>query len=494
MTEARLTGRVRSGWVGSGGICTAVGFVALLLLTAAGCDPQGQRARSEPSPTPVASAPTATASQVACRASYAAPDPLRPVIRLAFELTADRRTVTGTQQVRFTPDLPVTELVFRLWPNANGVGAPAGASLTVTRASVAGAGPFTTESVSGKIGTQGTLLAIPLGRTAPVGVALSADLTFTLRLPSPHFERWGSSGSTAWWGSGYPLLAWERQRGWQRQPAVRFPSEAAVSEAAATDLTVTVPAGDTVLMTGRVDPPKTVAGGRRQWHATSTVARDVSVSVGRFSTRAATIEGVAVVVGVSSELRNDPDELLAQTRRSIQRLAKLYGPFPYPSLSVAALPGLSSGGIEFPGAIMVGPRDWTVVVPHEVAHEYFYGMIGDNQARDPWLDEAFATYSEALVNDAQARYLPELDRPGPVGSTMQSWGADRDGYYATVYGKGGAALLTARQRVGAAAFDAALRCYVNDNAWTVATPDDVVRALTHLPAALAVLRDAHALP
>ncbi len=483
-----------TGWGRSRLVRTAVALTALVLLSAAGCDPQSPQARSSPSPSPspVASPPPPTGTPVACRATYAPPDPRRPIIALAFSLSADRMTVTGVQLVRFTPDLPVTELVFRLWPN--GVSAPTGTSLTVRKATVAGAGRFTTESAGGKRGTQGTLLTIPLGRTAPAGVPLLADLTFTLRLPKPDFERWGSSGTTAWWASGHPLLAWEQGRGWQRQAAVRFPSEAAVSEAATIDLTVTVPAGDTVLMTGPTDPPVVVAGGRRLWHSRSAAARDVSVSVGQFRTRSATIAGVAVTVGVSTDIEANLDQLLAQTRRSIEGLADIFGPFPYPSLTVAALPGLSSGGIEFPAAIMVGPEGWDIVVPHEVAHEYFYGMIGDNQARDPWRDEAFATYSEALVNNNEARYLPELDRPGPVGSTMDYWGADQIGYYATIYGKGAAALLTARDRTGPAAFDMAIRCYVKENAWTVATPDDLARALGHLPAALAVLRDADALP
>ncbi|MGB9376048.1 MAG: hypothetical protein WCB04_00875, partial [Mycobacteriales bacterium] len=355
-------------------------------------------------------------------------------------------------------------------------------------------GRFTTESAGARAGTQGTLLSIPLGRTAPAGSPILADLAFTLRLPPPQFERWGSTGTTAWWGTGEPLLGWEDGRGWQRQPAVRFPSEAAVSEAASIDLTVTAPASDTVLMTGLPEKPLALPGGRRQWRSSSQSARDVSVAAGQFETRTSTAGGIDVRVGVSSETTADVDDLLAQAERSIKGLIERFGPFPYPSLSIAALPGISSGGIEFPSAIMVGASGWDVVVPHEAAHEYFYGMVGDNQARDPWLDEAFATYSEALVNGSGQKYLPGLALPGRVGSSVASWGNNQDGYYATIYYKGAAALLTARDRVGAARFDAALRCYVNDNAWTVATPDDLQRSLAQLPAAIDVLRKAGALP
>jgi aminopeptidase N len=71
---------------------------------------------------------------------------------------------------------------------------------------------------------------------------------------------------------------------------------------------------------------------------------------------------------------------------------------------------------------------------------------------------------------------------------------DDDDYVQTVYGKGTAALLTARARAGPARFDAALRCYVAASAWRVAQPRDLAAALAGLPAATQVLRTAGALP
>ena len=77
---------------------------------------------------------------------------------------------------------------------------------------------------------------------------------------------------------------------------------------------------------------------------------------------------------------------------------------------------------------------------------------------------------------------------------MQAWGGDEAAYYQTVYGKGSAALAAARSAAGATRFNAALRCYVNANAWRIARPADLARALRGLPKAVAVLRTAGALP
>ena len=42
-----------------------------------------------------------------------------------------------------------------------------------------------------------------------------------------------------------------------------------------------------------------------------------------------------------------------------------------------------------------------LVLVHEVAHQWFYGMVGLSQFRDPWLDEAFASWAEAVVDGPQ---------------------------------------------------------------------------------------------
>ena len=432
-----------------------------------------------------------------CPASYVSPDPSRPQLRLTFDAAADLRTVTGTEQVRFVPDLPVRELVFRLTANSPS-SVDEGNSIRVTAASADPAGaPFRVEPAAAPAGTQGGLLVIPLGRLVPAGVPVTARVAFRLRLGDKAFDRFGRDGSYAWWGSGQPLLAWERGVGWHREPLLRFVGESATSEAAQIDLTVTAPARDTVLASGTPDPPVAAGNGMRRWHSSADRARDVSVAVGPFVTKEATVGAVRLVVGTPAGSASDA--LLREHARAIRELSARFGPFPFPVLSVARLP-IGGGGIEYPGSILMLDSGRLVAV-HETAHQWFYGMVGDAQARDPWLDEAFATYAEALVDGSGGSGTATgsdsggvLNQPGRVGGSMTDFGSDEAGYYRTVYDKGAAALLAARSAAGGARFDAALRCYINVNAWRIARPADLAAALRQLPAALAVLRKAGALP
>ena len=135
-----------------------------------------------------------------------------------------------------------------------------------------------------------------------------------------------------------------------------------------------------------------------------------------------------------------------------------------------------------------------LVLVHEVAHQWFYGMVGNSQFRDPWLDEAFATWAEAVVDEQSAfGYEAALRLPGEVGGTDGRLLRRRH-------------VLRGRLRQG--------RCRAARRArgrrrrrrstrrsaatWTpprgrIATPDDVYAALTDLPAALTPLLEAQAL-
>ncbi|MBB3084945.1 M1 family aminopeptidase [Geodermatophilus sabuli] len=420
-------------------------------------------------------------------AERAAPDPDRPRVGLDFRLDDDLRTVTGTETVVFTADRATVELVFRLVPNAPGAAAE-GNRLTVDAVrgeDVAGSG-----YEDGQADGPGGLYVIRLERELEAGDETQVALDFTLLLGSGGFERVGTAEGVSWWASGAPLLAREPGVGWARDPFVGILGETATSPVADTHIRVSAPAALTVLMTGDQDEPSAVRDGRRTWTATEPVARDVSVAVGEFATATTTTPGgVRVTTGVLPDAGMPADGLADWTVEAIGDLAERFGAFPYRTLTVPLLPD-RGGGIEYPSSILLAGADQLVLL-HEVAHMWFYGMVGDSQFRDPWLDEAFASYAES-VGFPPGDVAQQLALPGDVGAAMDQF-SESGQYFEQVYGKGAAALLTARDAAGPRAFDAAVRCYVDANAWTIATPDDVARALADLPAALDVLVDAGAL-
>ncbi|WP_460516117.1 M1 family aminopeptidase [Flindersiella endophytica] len=424
----------------------------------------------------------------------------RPVVKLCFDVPADRQLVTGHESVTFRPDARTCELVFRAWPNKPETAA-SGNRLDVGQVTVDGkAATPRIEAGGAPEGEPGTLVRVPLATCAKAGQKLSIELDFALRLGADTPERVGySTGDlTAWLATAYPLLAWERGHGWATDPAVDLLGETVTSEEfQLAELRVIAPSADTVFGTGKSlgEQPGPKAG-TTEHRFSAPAVRDVTVSVGRFKVEERTIGTTRLHVAARADARFPASVWADETERAVTRLAARFGPFPYDDLWITVVPDIGSG-IEFPGAIQFGdvdPKQFAELVPHEVAHMWFYGLVGNNQARDPWLDESFAEYAEVLVNGTDTARLSFLAPPpvrDRVGESME-WYAEashRALYGPGVYRQGAAMLLKARQAVGPAKWDQLIRAYIDANAHRIVDDEDVRKAFASEPEALSILRE-----
>ncbi|MGH3367503.1 MAG: M1 family aminopeptidase, partial [Nocardioidaceae bacterium] len=394
-------------------------------------------------------------------------------------------------------------VVFRLWANKPETVAH-GNALSVRRALVDGR-PATLafDAAGAPKSVQGSLLRLPLSPCRQPGEMVRVDLDFALRLGRHTPERIGRGNGLAWMASGFPMLAWQRGRGWATNPVVDQSGEMTTSETfRLRRLDVVVPADLHVLGTGR-------ALGRTPGKQPGTVVesfaapavRDVAVTAGAIDLVERRVDGTVVHVGgpangTGTSLRTWAEE----SARALRELSSYLGPYPYSDLWISVIPDCPTG-IEFPGAIQytdLPPQSPFLepLVSHETAHMWFYALVGNNQGRDPWLDEAFASLAQAVVDGYQlpAPPIPAQVR-AKVGRPMTWWARPsvRRYYSEGVYAQGSAMLFEARETLGARQFDTLLRRYVADNAHTVATPDDVRRAFAGQPSAIDVLRSYGAL-
>jgi peptidase M1-like protein len=236
---------------------------------------------------------------------------------------------------------------------------------------------------------------------------------------------------------------------------------------------VSAPAGYTVLATGEeVEPMRFVARSVRDWAATAAPMRlgEAKAQGGR----------TTVALGVAEGAGGDPAVLARRAADAVDRLAARFGEYPYPRLSLGVT-GALTGGIEFPMHIFLGSGVPNIHLVHEVAHQWFYGLAGNDQYRDPWLDEGLATYGEARVTGRlsfqRSRALPSAGR-GRTGESMAYWASHPGAYFRSVYVGGLQALASLADRLGGYdALDCGLRRYVRDRAYTVSRPADLLDAM-----------------
>ena len=417
----------------------------------------------EPSTTTTTTTTAPSTTTTMAPAADACPPPLdrrepsagRPTYDI--EIVADPRSgeVSGVQEVSFSPDLAVDRVVFRLWANGPRPSS-VGSGITVGSATVDGA-PRQVEL------PDPTTAVIPLGRSVEPGARLAIRLEWALRVGGPVNDRISRQNESLRLGSFVPLLAWQPGVGWATEPPTSGFAESTTSATADWRFTVAVPEGFDVVASGE----QSGAGVH-----VAEAARDIAVAVGRFSGASAVAQApgpVTVTVSVHDGA-DDPGRYLDQIVDQLETLARTYGPYPWRTYDLSITPGLS-GGIEFPMHVMQGPGTSDRTTPHEVAHMWFYGLVGNNQALHPWLDEGLATYAEGrllgTLGSMAGRDIPAAGE-GRADAPMTYWEGRSSAYYRSVYVQPAAVL----SRLPADLVDCALARYVAANAHTIATPAD----------------------
>jgi hypothetical protein len=333
----------------------------------------------------------------------------------------------------------------------------------------------------------------------PSGRSVVVELDFHFTLGSRADERMGRGEEYAWFATAFPMLAWQRERGWATNPVVDQFGEMVSSEVfRLRSLEVVVPASYEVIGTGQaLDRTRGPRPSTEIQRFRAEAVRDVAVTVGELDVVDRRAGDVRVHVGGPAAGTSMPLERWADDQvEAIAALEAFLGPFPYPDLWVSVLPGGPSG-IEFPGAIQYGDvAEWEPykdhLIAHETAHMWFYGLVGNNQGTDPWLDESWATYAEirAVGPEPFTAPVPAVARDR-VGESMVWYSRPHtvDAYGPGVYTQGGQMLLEAMASVDASIADALLLRYVNANAHTIATPADVAEAFAPAPEIVDVLRE-----
>lgn len=429
-----------------------------------------------------------------------------PVVTLAYQVAEGLHEATGSETITFVPDQQVCEVVLRAWPNKPAL-TEAGNAMTISRVSVDGADlALDVQAAGARAGEFGTLVEARLPECRDAGAPLTIEADFAITLGPGTDERMGHAPSddVAWFQTAFPLLAWQAGVGWVRDAAVDMFGETVTSESfVLDDLAVTVPNGLAVAGVGTRGATTSVEG-RTTHHFSGSRMRDVSVMVGAFTTIDHSTSGTTVHLSVPPSARlNDADEWHAQIDASLAGLVDYLGPVPYPDVWVNIVPGAhegieSSGSVQFGGS---GRRVQTWLVTHELAHQWVYGLVGNNQAQHPWLDESVTSMIQAVVDHPERSPRISEDRSrrdaDAIGQPM-SYFAGRprsdSAYDASVYTAGAQVLLQAREDAGHAAFDAALQDYLDQNADRIAWPEDFADAFRDVPGVLATLGEHNMVP
>ncbi|MBE7083797.1 MAG: M1 family metallopeptidase [Clostridiales bacterium] len=128
---------------------------------------------------------------------------------------------------------------------------------------------------------------------------------------------------------------------------------------------------------------------------------------------------------------NNPTYSLDYAVKSMNYFNKTFGKYPYKTYSVVQTEFVQ-GGMEFPGLVMISDRleegAYGEVIVHETAHQWWQGVVGNNEVEYGFLDEGLAEYSVVLFYENHPEY--KMKRADMIEATEKTFKS-----FCTVYDK-----------------------------------------------------------
>jgi hypothetical protein len=357
-----------------------------------------------------------------------------------------------------------------------------------------------------------TLAEVALAEAIPPSGTLELRVRFRARLPFP-IARTGGHDDFFFVAQWFPkLAAFSTETGFVARQ-FHAPTEF-FADFARYDVTIEVPEGWTVGATGKGSPPDPSGEGTVRHRYVQESVHDFAFVAGN-DLHDETIpfdSGKGPPVAVRYLVPSGTAHQVPRWRRAVEGalavLGRRVGPYPYETLTVVCPPlrAAATGGMEYPTLITGGLGDpiWDgfpfgqarvaeVVLVHEFAHQYFYGLLASDEREHAFLDEGFTTYWEGEI-------MGDLFEGPAVGGTLLgrpidayprdallSMRADavREGvrkrpswlFYprsstAQIYTRSGVTLRTAAELFGRGTVDSVFAAYFARYAFDHPEPDD----------------------
>jgi len=420
----------------------------------------------------------------------------------------DEKKIEGTQKVNMknTGQAELSELYFHLYPNAfktpDAVPFPK-SEMQSAYPDGFSPGYINIKNVAGASGlleyeVEDTLLKVVPDEPLRPGQQINLTVEFAEIIP-PSYGRFGYGKNTYNIANWYPILAVYDKNGWNKDPyyAVGDPF---YSDIGLYEVKIKAPAEFTIAAGGSLADKKQEAG-YNIWTFKTEPVRDFAwVASSGFEAVWKQAGGAKIT---SFYIKGDAPygkKALDYAGKAIEFFSSFFGAYPYKEFAVVAS-DFYIGGMEYPNLVMIGRQFYNdgelleYVVVHETAHQWWYGLVGNNEVREAWLDEAlteFSTvlyyenvygketgqriYEDFILNPYKFYEQGQSHPPGPILRPLSEFSDWRE-YDAIVYNRGAIMLKQLESSIGRDKLQEAMRFYFRQNIYKNATTADFIKAV-----------------
>lgn len=408
--------------------------------------------------------------------------------RLTFE--SGVAVVYGSERVRYTNHSADTldSVVFRLYPNMTA----SGGQMAIYETRVNG------EPVEPMFTERDTVLIVPLESPLEPGEAVEIDLQFSTAAERGMYAGYGVYGyhyDTFAGAEWFPVLSvYEEDRGWWTLRPVTW-GDSVYSETGLFETRLTVPENFVLAFSGsELDTTDNGDGTKTVHYASGPMRNSMLIAGAAYGILSDEVDGTTVNVYFWPGGESAAEDALDIALDSVRVNNEAYGAYPFEELDVVETFVFTA--MEHPGMITVADRWWErgnrsmeFGIVHEIGHQWFFSLVGNNQVEHPWIDESLTVYTEfyytrEIYGEEEARdwlqryhdwynYYRGTGAPDLVLNLPVSAYSDNN-YGAIIYGKGPLFYTELEKTIGRENFEKAVRLYFERYRYDVAESKDIL--------------------
>ncbi|QIB27913.1 M1 family metallopeptidase [Caloranaerobacter azorensis] len=344
------------------------------------------------------------------------------------------------------------------------------------------------------IGRDHTILMIELEKWLENGAQITVHIQGRVKIPNSR-GRFGYDKYTFNITNWYPILAVYDEDGWNLDPYYKL-GDPFYSDISNYRVEFIVPSDYFPVSTGVIIDKKRL-NDRLKYYIKADNVRDFAIILSnKFKKQEAWVDNIRVVSYCFDDLYKKA--ALQYAVDSIKVFNDLFGKYPYEEFEVVAS-DFYIGGMEYPNVVMIDKDIYSneqldileYIIVHETAHQWWYGVVGNDQIDEPWLDESLTEYSTILYYEK--KYGQEVKNKvfnqmvinrfnkyedysfinKSINKSLKNFNSWRE-YSALVYQKGAISLNEFRRKIGDEKFFNILKLYFEKNMFKNAKTEDFI--------------------
>ena len=410
--------------------------------------------------------------------------PNASIYHINLQISDNLTTLTGSQEVYYTNNeaVSLSEIYFRLFPNL-----AAGQTIieTVT---------VNNRPVTPTFTLQNSAMSVPMAPPLAAGEQAVIAMDFSVTVPTADGGNYGTfilSSEVLALAHFYPMIAVYDDQGWNVEIAPPM-GDVVYADSSFYRVQVTAPATLTLVASG-VEVDRTQRDTLQTVNFVAGPVRDFYLAASPTYTVTRGMVGETVVNSYApTSLAAGGEDALNFAVKALESFNARFGPYPFTEFDLISTATFALG-VEYPGIVAVlmdlyeqpeGGRPagdlMEGVVAHEVGHQWFYSVVGNDQIDEPWIDEALAQYATLLYyadvygpqgydgfrRSLERRWERVDGEEIPIGGPVQDYTPQE--YSAIVYGRGPLFIETLAQEMGEDQFTAFLMNYYRTHQWGIA--------------------------